>query len=162
MKKLLAILVLLLTLSSSTFAQYSEAPQVDPFAINVHGGYSWLDGVLGLDMQYNHWGLSGGWMPNHTPLYGTSVPSWSIAGTAYSGYWYENSLYLSIGVASTGYVVEDSYYGYETYPMSIVMGGYKWAGQNLYMKLGVGYGWCEYAGTWTGEITIGYPLFKMK
>jgi len=163
MKRLLAILVLMLTLVSASYAQYSEAPAVTPFAFNVHGGYSYLDGVLGADFQYNHWGISGGWMPQYTPYYATPVPSWGIAGTWYSGYYYESSVYLSLGVASAGYVVEDSYYGYyETYPMTILMGGYKWAGNNFYLKCGFGYGWCEYVGSWTGEVTLGYAIFKMK
>jgi len=161
MKKLLVLIFLVLNINTN--AQYSATtpdPYVLPFAFNIHGGYSWLDGVLGADLQWDNLGISGGWMPNTMPLSGRSVPSYSIAASCYSGHYYENSVYLSIGVASTGYLYEDSYGYEETMPMTIVMGGYKWAGENLYLKMGVGYGWCNQGNTWTGEITLGYTLFR--
>ena len=40
------------------------------------------------------------------------------------------------------------------------MGGSRYNGKNVYLKAGVGYGWNEWAGVWTGEITLGIPLFK--
>ena len=159
MKRFILILIVLLSFINVK-AQYSQAPATPPFSFNLHGGYSWLDGVIGADFQYNHWGINGGYMPNSSPITGQSVPSWGIAGTWYSGHYYEDSFYMSLGVASTGYIEEDGFGYIETQPMTIFMGGWKFAGPKMYVKLGVGYGWNEYAGTWTGEAILGYSIFN--
>jgi hypothetical protein len=46
--------------------------------------------------------------------------------------------------------------------MTIVGLGYKYGSDSFDMKLSVGYGWCDVGSSWTGEITIGVPLFKSK
>ena len=163
MKKLLLLLLIFFTLGKVN-AQYTEpaAPTISPRAFYVHGGYSWLDGVVGFNFQNNYWGIGFGWMPNSMPLSGERVNSFGMSGVIYSAPYYKDALYLKIGVVTNGYIYQDSY-GYEYLsPMSIIMGGYKFGGETLALKLGLGYGWCEYGGTWTGEVTLGYALFKMK
>lgn len=44
--------------------------QQTPFAFNVQGGYSWLNGVLGAEAQFGKLGVSGGWMPCRMPMSG--------------------------------------------------------------------------------------------
>jgi hypothetical protein len=76
-----------------------------PIALNLHGGYSWLNGVAGGELQIGRIGISGGWMPARMPISGDPLSSIGVAGTIYSssagelGY----SGYVSAGVASQGY-----------------------------------------------------------
>jgi len=133
-----------------------------PIALNLHGGYSWLNGVVGGEIQFGRLGISGGWMPTRMPLSGDPISSIGIGGTLYSsragelGY----SGYVSMGVTSQGYQYEDSWGGEATEPVTIIMTGLKYDSGGFYMKGGVGYGWCDYAESWTGEILIGFTLFS--
>lgn len=160
MKKLLIVIVMLMTLSI-----FSANAQSTPFALRAQGGYSWINGVVGAEAQFGKIGLSGGWMPTKMPLSGEKISSIGGAITYYTlpadqeGY----SGYVSVGVASQGYRYElTSSWGYgeeETLPMTIVMVGYKYDSGGVNCKLGAGYGWCEVAGAFTFEITLGFTLF---
>jgi len=157
MKKILFVLLLMVT--SVLYAQQT------PTAFNIQGGYSWLNGVVGAELQYGKVALSGGWMPTKMPVSGDKISSFGVALTYYTrpagqeGY----SYYISGGVASSGYRYEYiSSYGYrdETVtPITIIMVGYKYDAGGVNGKLGVGYGWCEEAGAWTFEATLGFTLF---
>jgi len=132
-----------------------------PYALSIHGGYSWLDGVVGADFQSGLFGLTGGWMPTTMPMTGENINSFGFAASLYSGPPTDiYTFYLSVGVASDGYQYEDSYGYGGTEPVTIVMVGSKYNGNRVYFKAGIGYGWNEYTGVWTGELTLGIPLFK--
>jgi hypothetical protein len=160
MKKLLLAIVMLISLSV-----FSASAQSTPFAFRAQGGYSWINGVVGAEAQFGKFALSGGWMPTKMPLSGEKISSIGGAITYYTlpadeeGY----SYYASVGFASQGYRYElTSSWGYgeeETLPMTIVMVGYKYDSGGVNCKLGAGYGWCEVAGAFTFEITLGFTLF---
>jgi hypothetical protein len=161
MKKILLMMFLtvVLLLPSKLNAQQT------PMAFNLQGGYSWINGVLGAEAQFGKIGVSGGWMPCKMPISGDKISSYGGAITYYTlpagqeGY----SYYISAGIASSGYRYElASNYGYSdeaVLPMTIIMVGYKYDSGGINCKLGTGYGWCEEAGAWTFEITLGFTLF---
>lgn len=157
MKKLLLTVfmsVSLLLVSLTVNAQQT------PYSVNAHGGYSWLNGVLGGEVQFGHVGLAAGWMPAKMPLSGTKVNSGCFNATYYSGTPVdEYSFYLSAGVSSAGYRYEDSWGGESTEPITIVMLGSKYDSGGVYCKAGVGYGWCDQAGAFAFEILLGFKLF---
>ena len=130
-----------------------------PYAVSVQGGYSWLSGVVGGDVQIGHVGIACGWMPTKMPITGEKLNSIGYSITVYSNYYDENSLYLSLGGASNGYRYEDSNGYGMTSPMTIIMGGFKTGTENVNIKLGGGYGWCDFGNAWTLEITLGVKLF---
>jgi hypothetical protein len=162
MKKvfLLMFLTMALMLSSNLKAQ-------TPMTLSGQGGYSWLSGVVGGEIQFGHIGLGGGWMPTSMPYSGDPVSSVGLYGTYYTlpagqpGY----SEYLTVGVASAGYQEEtytnSRYSNGSTSPMTIIMLGAKWQGERgWFSKLGVGYGWCDQAEAFTFEATVGFTLFS--
>jgi len=170
MKKELSIIVLMLIFivlpinlkSQESFTSTSTSTSVStPISFNIQGGYSWLTGVVGGEIQIGHIGLAGGWMPTTMPLSGTKVNSGCFAATYYTstpsqdGY----SLYLSGGVSTQGYQYEDTWGGEITLPTAIIMVGSKYETGGLYLKSGIGYGWCEEAGVFTFEITLGLKIF---
>ena len=131
--------------------------------LTIQGGYSWLNGVVGVEAQFGNIGFSGGYYPAVMPHSGTSVASYSGAITYYGKKWDESCSYVSYGIASAGYRAE-TYGTYGTYdqevmPMSILMIGYRYTnGSGLSSKLGFGYGWCSEMNAYTAEWTIGYTL----
>lgn len=163
MKKFLLLICLMaIILPSKLNAQMSTATITPvPFSMSVVGGYSWINGVVGGELQYGKFGVEGGWMPTSMPMSGTRVNSWGIAGTFYTlptnvdG----SSFYASIGVASQGYQYEDSWGGESTAPVTIIMVGSKYDVGGIFLKGGCGYGWSETLGTFTFEITLGFKLF---
>ena len=159
MKKLILSVFLSLALLLSVNSVNAQV-----YALSVQGGYSWLSGVVGGDLQVGQLGVSAGWMPTKMPLSGEKLSSIGVAGTLYSGNYDESGYYVSLGVASNGYRYEySSSWGAndsKTSPMTIAMLGYKYGSEDMNLKLGVGYGWCDYAKTWTWEITLGIPILK--
>ena len=155
MKKVLLTICLMmgLLLTSNVKAQA-------PYAASVQGGYSWINGVVGGDVQIGHFGFGAGWMPTTMPLSGTKVNSIGLHVTVYSANYNEFGYYVSLGEATNGYRYEDSWGSEATEAMTIVMAGLKGGSDNFFWKAGVGYGWCSDGEAWTGEITVGIPLFK--
>jgi len=165
MKKLLVLLTLMFALSISAFSQTD---------LSLWGGYSWLNGVVGAEVQYGHFGISGGYFPAKMPGSGDRISSFSAAVTWYG----KNNEFLnnhsgalgacyygSIGFASAGYRSQVNYNSTgwtDDYisPMTIAMVGVKSYAQKWSFKLGAGYGWCSEAGVFTWEIGLGYALFS--
>ena len=165
MRKILLTIVMVF---SMLFAITTETKAQTPSALSITGGYSWLNGVVGADFQYANIGVSGGWMPTTMPLSGDRISSFGAAFSLYSRE-YMSSMgssrwYASIGYASQGYRYQytSTYSGSSemTSPMTIVMGGIKNTYNNMFVKLGGGYGWCEYANAFTFELIIGINLFN--
>jgi hypothetical protein len=138
-----------------------------PVTVNVHGGYSWINGVVGGEAQFGNFGVSSGWMPTSMPMSGEKVNSVGFGLTYYSlkagepGY----SGYLTLGFASDGYRYEDSWGGDATVPVTIIMLGSKYdSGGGFYSKAGIGYGWCTDpdVGTFAFEVLLGFTLFGSK
>jgi hypothetical protein len=131
-----------------------------PTSFSVQGGYSWINGVVGGDLQVGHFGFSGGWMPTTMPLSGDKISSIGLAGTLYSGEFDSPVVsYVSIGTATNGFRYEDSMGGEFTEAMTIAMIGIKGYSNNWSFKLGGGYGWCAEGDAWTFEVGIEYTLF---
>ena len=98
MKKIFILLTIFLL-----FIVNIESKSQTPFAFSAQGGYSWLNGVVGADLQFGKFGISGGWMPTKMPISGTKTSSY---GALYSGNYDETTVYGSIGIASQGYRYE--------------------------------------------------------
>jgi len=165
MKKIVLLLSLIFALSISAFSQTD---------LSVWGGYSWLNGVVGAEVQYGNFGVSAGYFPAKMPGSGDPISSFSAAVTWYG----KNNDYLnnhsgalgacyygSFGFASAGYRSQISYnggaYGSDVVePMLIGMLGVKSYVNKWQFKLGAGYGWCDYAGVFTWEIGLSYALFS--
>ncbi len=158
MKKILIALFLMIfiNLSSNLCAQSQTS-------LSIHGGYSWLNGVVGAEVQSGCFGIGGGWMPTTMPISGNKVNSFGFGISIYDGPPSQPVLfYLSGGIASDGYQYEDSNGYGETKPVTIIMLGTKYNFNSFYGKLGVGYGFCDEsnASAFTFEALIGIPLFK--
>lgn len=80
MKKTLLTLIMSLAmifvLTTTTNAQ-------TPMSLSVHGGYSWLTGVVGAEAQFGNIGIAAGWMPTKMPMSGERVHSFSGAISYY-------------------------------------------------------------------------------
>ncbi len=155
MKKLILTIFVSLSLLLSSMTVNAQSP----YAVSVQGGYSWLNGVVGGDLQIGHFGLSGGWMPTKMPMTGEKISSTGFAVSLYSGLYDESGMYVSLGSASNGYRYEDSNGYGATSPMTILMVGSKTGTDVVNIKLGLGYGWCDYGKAWTFEATLGIKLF---
>jgi opacity protein-like surface antigen len=161
MNKVLTLCLMVALLLPLTLSAQTQQTQSAPFALSVHGGYSWLDGVVGGDLQTGIFGVSAGWMPTMMPLSGTPVNSFCAAATLYSDpvtapiAWYG-----SFGFSSAGYQYEDTYGGEGTEAVYIAMIGTRYNAPRVYFKAGVGVGWNEYTSVFTCELTLGVPLFK--
>jgi len=164
MKKLFTVVCLMVALMLASInlnAQTEQSAQPSyqtPYSVSVHGGYSWLNGVVGGEFQYGHFAVGGGWMPNKYPLSGNKISSGCFAGTYYTGTPLDETTF-SGGVSTAGYLEEDSYGNQFAMPTYIVMAGSKYNAGGVYLKGGVGYGWCEYLGSFTFELTLGLTLF---
>lgn len=166
MKKFLLLFTFIFTITFTSFGQ-------TPLDISLWGGYSWLNGVFGVEAQFGQIGISGGWYPAKMPYSNDPISSFSGAITIYG----KNNKYLddhygsfsacyygSFGIASAGYRYE-SYSGSSIYdtmvqPMYIVIGGVKSYVDRWQFKLGMGYGWCDQAGVFTWEIGLSYAIIS--
>jgi len=146
------VIALLFAINGETKAQV---------ALNVQGGYSWLNGVVGVEVLPGHWGVSAGYFPAKMPGSGDPVTSISWAVSYYDGLWDESGYYASVGMASAGYRYQESWNGGAwgnniVEPMWIGMIGYKYSSYSGWnMKAGGGYGWNSHTGAFTWEITLG-------
>lgn len=163
MKKLLLMmcLTIALILPSKLNAQMSTATIATPFSLSATGGYSWLTGVVGGELQYGKLGVGAGWMPTKMPISGEKISSWGIAATYYTLPAGQEgmSYYLSGGIASQGYQYEDSWGEESTLPCTIITAGSKYDSGGVFLKAGLGYGWCSELGAFTFELTLGFTLF---
>ena len=139
-----------------------NAQTTKSWALSAQGGYSWINGVVGGDLQVGNFGIGAGWMPTKMPLSGEKISSAGFQVSLYSSKYNEFGYYISLGSASNGYRYQDSQGGEQTSPMTIVMVGCKSGTDDIYFKLGGGYGWCDQGNAWTFEATLGINLFKSK
>ena len=132
--------------------------------INAWGGYSWINGIVGVEAQYGNFGIGAGYFPTKMPNSNENIPSFGGSVTFYTKNTkpQKNSLgigyYGSIGVASAGHryqsLSEDV-----IVPMTYGMIGVKGYRNKLSIKAGAGYGWCKDYNSFSFEIGIGYILF---
>jgi len=158
MKKLLVMFCIAISL---LFAINMESKAQS--ALTVQGGYSWLNGVIGLEFQVGKFAISGGYFPTKMPGSGDRVNSFSGAITWYGEDCETSSWYLSTGIASAGYRSESSYNGGSwedgtVDPMTIFMIGYKGVSGNWTSKLGAGVGFHDDLRVFTWEFTVGYAI----
>ena len=135
--------------------------------INAWGGYSWINGLVGVEAQYGHFGIGAGYFPTKMPDSNENVPSFGGSVT----YYIENKtlnpytdfidfdFYGSIGVASAAYKYQNTLSEDVIVPMTYGMLGFKGYRNKLYFKAGYGYGWCKEYSSFTFEVGIGYILF---
>jgi hypothetical protein len=152
MKKIL----LLLTILVLSIASYSQTD------IGIWTGYSWINGIVGVESQYNYFGIGAGYYPAKMSS-GESVPSWGGSVSLYSknnqSLIQKNRLifcyYTSIGVASAAY-------RNDTIPSAMTFGilGIKTNYNRFSIKTGIGYGGSKFDTMWTFEIGIKYIILK--
>lgn len=148
----------MLVLSITTFSQTN---------LGIWGGYSWINGIVGVETKYNHFGIGAGYLPTKMPNTNENIPSFSGSVTYYSKTnealkkygSFSICYYGSIGVASAGYRYQNSLSEDIIVPMTYGILGVKGYRNKLYFKTGVGYGWCKDYDSLTFEVGIGYVLF---
>ena len=157
MKRIFMIICLAIAFLLATLNTNAQTPM----SFSAQGGYSWLNGVLGVEAQIGNFGISGGWMPTKMPLSKDRINSFSGAISYYTlktgeeGY----SYYATVAMSSHGYRYEDSWGGESTMPITIVGMGIKYETSGVWSKIGGGYGWCSEGEAWTFEISLGFILF---
>ena len=130
-----------------------------PQAFSVQGGYSWINGTIGVEYQIGHLGISGGWAPTTMSIYGVRINTYGFAGTYYTDVYNEFSGYCSVGIASQALRYANAEDDISTSSMTIVMVGFKEGGDIINFKFGGGYGWCNRWRCLTFEATMGIVLF---
>ena len=131
--------------------------------LSAHAGYSWLNGVVGLEYNVSGFGISAGVFPAKLPATGGRVASFSGALSFYGKDYDESGWYASIGIASAGYREQTSYGGSSwstnIQPMTIVMVGSRGSSLGTWAKLGAGAGFSPDGGAiFTFELLIGFQL----
>lgn len=144
MKKFILILSLLCAMSISAISQNS---------FNIQSGYSYLSGIIGVEYQKGHFGIAAGYVPAKLPISGDYVSSFSSSISYYLKKWDKSTPYLSLGMASAGYRVND-----EVLPITILMAGYKYNMDMWYFKGSLGTGWNQNSLGVQGEIMVGYHI----
>lgn len=127
--------------------------------INVWGGYSWLNGVVGAEVQLEHFGIGAGYYPTKMPNTGENISSFSAAITYYTK---SNKqlkskdmcYYGSLGMASAGYRHDG-----DVEPVYIGILGLRFNIDKLQLKVGGGYGFNAMENKWMFEIGLSYRLF---
>jgi hypothetical protein len=95
-------------------------PSIVKAQISVYGGDSELKGLLGMEAQYHHLSISGGWRPNKIIL-GDKFDSYSAALTYYQPI-QDKLFYASAGLTTKGIThIESSNYVSE--PSAIIIVG---------------------------------------
>jgi len=154
MKKALSVLVFILSVSV-----LSVTAQPD-FSFSVHGGYTWLLGVAGADIQYGRFAIGGGWMPTKMPMSQESIQAFCGSLTYYQPVPVLKGLsaYISAGGATNGYRYEDSWGGSSTSPIMIATAGLKYDLWRFWLRTGAGYGWCKESGAFAFEACLGFKI----
>jgi hypothetical protein len=98
---------ILILLSFIFFLNINGISQTD---ISLWSGYSWINGIVGVETQYNYFGIGAGYYPTKLST-GENIPSWGGSVSLYSktnqSLIQKNYLtfcyYGSVGVASAAY-----------------------------------------------------------
>jgi hypothetical protein len=145
MKKILTLLIILFAFITMSSAQKK--------AISVQSGYSFSTGLVGVEYQYNKFGIGAGIMPfrNETQ---EIKPSYSAVVTYYGKYWNQNSWYASGAFASGKYNGD-----YPNNPMFILtIGGKEQIWSGLSVKGGFGYAFTQNDAFPVFEISLRYSF----
>ncbi len=159
MKKTAFILVIA-TIFSFLSPQISQAQN----AFSAYGGYSWINGAVGAELQMGYWSATVGMMPTSMPMSGESVQAWSLAVTWYGDTWDASAMYIALGYNFAGYRSETTVNG--IYTENVIEGmpvftvGYKIPlSELLYVKGGIGYGYHSKDDFFTWELLLGIYIF---
>lgn len=150
MKKIVLLLTLMFVLTITAFSQTD---------INIWGGYSWLNGICGAEVQLKNFGIGAGYYPAKMPDSGKNIASFSAALTYYSK---SNKqlkpkdmcYYWSLGMASAGYRKDN-----DVEPIYIGMLGLRLNFNKLQFKAGGGFGFNGMENSWKFEAGLSYRLF---
>jgi len=154
MKKILLTLTFLLMLTTFSFSQID---------IGIWSGYSWINGIVGIESQYSYFGIGAGYFPTkmstgeNTPSWGGSVSIYSKDNQSFKKNRFDLCAYGSIGVASAAYRQD-----IEPSAMTFGMVGIKSNYNRFSLKTGIGYGWSKFDKKWTFEIGIKYIFLRNK
>lgn len=156
MKKNLAICGLILLFSSVTVKAQT------PLSISVHGGYSWVIGGAGADIQFGRFAVGGGWMPTKMPLSDERLQAICGSLTYYQPIPVLKGLsaYISAGGATNAYRYEDSWGWKSAKPMVIGIAGGRYELGRFWLRAGGGYGWCKEGDAYTWEACLGFKVFQ--
>ncbi|MFW6377152.1 MAG: hypothetical protein ACOCZ5_00765 [bacterium] len=136
--------------SNQVFSQdyYTNEEESDIKVLFLRGGLSDMTGFVGIEYFVNSTSAAIGWHK-----FAPSITDESFSCIDISLYWYngkdytENGLYTGIGYSSTNAV--QTYNGVvdETSGTLNFVGGYRWGGEHIDLKLGAGY---LYSGIYDG------------
>ena len=168
MKKLLFLVGIMLTMLVVNTNAQIYGKKYPELSITSQTGYSLINGVVGAEIQVNHFAVSVGYFPYDLSSFDDMKESGStsLAVSWYSGDLYgenpsgvfESGLYVSLGMASKTYDSFD-YYHKNPLPMGLVTTGFKVLIMGYgYMKVGVGLGYNSRGFEPSGEATFGFML----
>ena len=131
MKRILTLLIILFAFITMSSAQKN--------AFSLQSGYSYSTGLIGVEYQYNKFGIGAGIMPFRNEVQEIK-PSYSAVITYYSNKnWNQNSWYVSGAFASGRYNGE-----YPDNPLFILtIGGKEQIWSGLSVKGGFGYAFTQ-------------------
>lgn len=132
--------------------------------ISLWTGYSWINGIVGIETQYSYFGIGAGYYPTKLST-GKNIPSWGGSVSVYSktnqSLIRKNKIthcfYGSIGVASAAYRTDT-----DASAMTFGVIGIKTNYNKLSVKTGFGYGGSKFDDMWTFEIGIKYIILRNK
>ena len=139
-----------------------------PYAVSVHIGDSWANGIVGVEYQLANFGISAGYMPGR--LFKENINSFSGALTLYGKDWNISCLYLTVAYASegfigfnyvdkTGSIIKEC----NVVPSIIILAGYKFQLYNKFnLKVGIGPSISKEGGRLEFEFVCAIPIFKHK
>lgn len=150
---------IILVLSFIFFLSINAMSQTD---IGLWSGYSWINGIVGVETQYSYFGIGAGYYPTKLST-GENIPSWGGSVSLYSktnqSLIQKNRLtfcyYGSFGVASAAYRTDT-----EASAMTFGMLGVKTNYNKFSLKAGFGYGGSKFDDMWTFELGIKYIILR--
>lgn len=144
MKKIILLISLVFLLSiSTTIASENDNSESNsnenPSALFIRGGASDITGFVAGEYFHNNMGFSLGWHSYAPSIANETASSVDIGLFFYDAPYYENSWYLGIGFASNNAVHTTNGNVDSFYPTWAFVGGYRFGGELLDLKLGAGY-----------------------
>jgi len=150
MKKILLTLVLAF---SMLFAFTSETKAQG--ALTINAGYSWTNGMIGVEAQGPHWALGAGYLSAKWPLTGDPISSISGHITWYDSPYNYSGYYATFAYIGNGYRYEDSYGSRYSSAMTGLIIGYKISFGDFGIKGGLGWGFILDGNTMNGKRNVG-------
>lgn len=158
MKKIILLISLAIFISFSPAIADENGDDETPSAFFIRGGLSDVTGYVAGEYISGNIGYSIGWH-NYTPsITDATSPSIDIGLFFYGAPYYENSTYFAIGYASANSVQTIDGRLDDFYPTWSFVGGYRFGGDFMDLKIGVGYLTSKIVNSIAIDCTIGFTF----